>query len=537
MTTELHLPWDNNALENLLLQIMKTGEAAKIDFKRQLNITSSDHHAELLKDISALANSYDHHYQNHGFIILGVTENTLTYTKFDETTDRLQAKIDDLLNKYIEPFVQTQVRIFGTDEKTWGVIVVPPTRTAPHVFVKDIHKRCRGDIFVRKGTTTDKSQPSDYVRFFRLHLDEHTYELREQVGHLKRELATLKQNLLIAVERPNNPSPAQKEPERSSETSVSFDLLRAIDQAFERATDPIASGLFNEALKIRNFLVSGTVPWALNQITVEMGRQVFEEMEKCSTQFWTAVGKLALQDDKGQYDEAILRAISCLAQKQEAPTNVPYTDWSIYVRYYPLVVTLYILFVALVFRRRFSLLKKILALELTSRSYYEDALPLSNVLFFIRRASEVFQTRHPQFPSRWCDAISMVVEPIVQQTLNINETYSQRTVYLIGEFVLCLTPIDVIDRDTKVPSHRHPAPGAYLYFFESNMVIGKFLRAESKWLAKIFQRPLEEILKDFDTNAIRLISPGCAGHGFINGATSHAFPQSVKSHDASGKSE
>ena len=161
METELHLPWDNDALQALLQKIIQTGETTKVDFKRQLNITTGEHHAELLKDISALANAYDYSYRNHGFIILGVSDSKLTHTRFDQNADGLQARIDELLKNYIEPFIPTQVRIFGSGEETWGVIVIPPTRTAPHVFVKEICKRCRGEIFVRRGTTTDKANRVD----------------------------------------------------------------------------------------------------------------------------------------------------------------------------------------------------------------------------------------------------------------------------------------------------------------------------------------------------------------------------------------
>src|ERR1700733_15854715 len=114
MDIELHLPWENDALQSLLERIIQTGETTKVDFKRQLNISAGEHHAELLKDISALANTYDYSYQNHGFIILGVADNKLACTKFDQNADGLQARIDELLKVYVEPFIPTQVRIFGS---------------------------------------------------------------------------------------------------------------------------------------------------------------------------------------------------------------------------------------------------------------------------------------------------------------------------------------------------------------------------------------------------------------------------------------
>jgi predicted HTH transcriptional regulator len=98
MDLDLHLPWENDALQTLLRKIIQIGEATKVDFKRQLNISTGEHHAELLKDISALANTYDYAYKNHGFIVLGVSENNLTHKKFDQNADGLQARIDELLN-------------------------------------------------------------------------------------------------------------------------------------------------------------------------------------------------------------------------------------------------------------------------------------------------------------------------------------------------------------------------------------------------------------------------------------------------------
>lgn len=104
MDTELHLPWSNAALEQMLLKVVQLGETTKLDFKRQLNIDTAEHHGELLKDISAIANTYDYPYKNHGFIVLGVEGNTLKFTAFTQNSDALQARVDQLVKNYIEPF-------------------------------------------------------------------------------------------------------------------------------------------------------------------------------------------------------------------------------------------------------------------------------------------------------------------------------------------------------------------------------------------------------------------------------------------------
>ena len=164
---DLYLPWDRSQLEALARQLVERGEGPKVDLKAMLDLSGAAAHGELLKDISAMANTYDAAHRNYGFIIVGASSSAVTFAQFSQTTDQLQATIDDLVKKHIEPFVRSHVLLFGHDQEAWGVIVIPPTRQAPHVFVHDIHKRSRGDIYVRRGTTTDKAGPADYVRFLR----------------------------------------------------------------------------------------------------------------------------------------------------------------------------------------------------------------------------------------------------------------------------------------------------------------------------------------------------------------------------------
>jgi len=141
MDDELHLPWDRGALEALLRKIVATGETTKVDSKSTFDLSSTQQQGEFLKDVSAIANTYSSHYRNHGFLIFGAANNSLTYALFPNTEDHLQASIDDLIKRYIGPFITTHLCIFNDTGGQWGALVVPPTRTAPHVFINDIHKR------------------------------------------------------------------------------------------------------------------------------------------------------------------------------------------------------------------------------------------------------------------------------------------------------------------------------------------------------------------------------------------------------------
>jgi hypothetical protein len=548
MDSELHLPWENDSLKALLLKVIQTGETTKVDFKRQLNITTTEHHGELLKDINAFANTYDQNYQNHGFIILGVSGNSLTHTIFDQNADGLQARIDELIKNYIEPFVPTQVRIFGDGQTKWGVIIIPPTRTAPHVFVKDLSKCHPGDIFVRKGTTTAKAGPADYARFFRLHLDEYTYELREQIENLKRDVAKLKSD----YRRPSEPN-AERVPGMeknlapstiaSNQTIIagqgdSANLLRAIENAFARESDAITTGLISEVQKIQKFLASDDIPWNIPEANPEVCKSILDQNDDVSAIFWEALGNIIYHDDLGKYDEVVIRALSYLAKRSEAPSGKVFNEWGTGIRYLPLVVSLYIVFIVGSSKKRFSLLKKVSALTINPRSRYEEGLPIPRVLFYIRSAEAIFQSQHPGYPNeKWCDAVGTRVELILQRRLNISDPlWDQRERFFIGEFLLCLTPLDVLNRETKTPEIGYPSAGIFLYFSDAEPIIKRFLRDQAKEAAVAFKRPFKEILGDFDRTARELLSGFCFGGGFVEGATAAAYPENPKKENSPGVS-
>ena len=159
---ELHLPWEPAALETLLRKVLTLGETTKVDLKSAFDTSDVQHQGEFLKDIAAIANTYSPDYLNHGFLVFGTDQGQIVGCAFPNSIDHIQASIDDLVKKHLAPFIRTHLYFFTDGETQWGVLVVPPTRNAPHVFIADSHKRARGDVYVRSGTTTAKAQPEDY---------------------------------------------------------------------------------------------------------------------------------------------------------------------------------------------------------------------------------------------------------------------------------------------------------------------------------------------------------------------------------------
>jgi hypothetical protein len=247
---EIEVFWEMPELEALVRKLVLRGESMKVDLKVALDLSTEQSKAELLKDISAMANTLDHANRNYGFVVLGATANAFSYTQFTQNED-LQATIDELVKHYIEPFVPSRLYMFGQGQQQWGVILIPPTRSAPHVFVKDIHKRSRGDIYVRRGTVTEKAMPADYARFFGQRLEEHAYQLRVEMRELHQRVNALESGPRPGGRRTKAPlapdAPLQSPPPVGSPAP---DLLQEIEQklgssARSRFGGPLASSARN----------------------------------------------------------------------------------------------------------------------------------------------------------------------------------------------------------------------------------------------------------------------------------------------------
>lgn len=140
-------------------------------------------------------------------------------------------------------------------------------------------------------------------------------------------------------------------------------------------------------------------------------------------------------------------------------------------------------------------------IELLRRSLYEEEpYHIAYSLFFIRRAEEVFQTQYEGYPkSRWCDAVASYTKTLLDRKVHIGDCFWDKDAnFYIGEFLLSLLPLDIIDKNTGTPMIGHPSSGLFIYIDDSIPAIRRFLKNENKWVAKIFRRPFEDILKEFD---------------------------------------
>ena len=181
-------------------------EQAVFDWKVDFTLPADDEtRGELVKDVAAIANGVS---SSYGFILYGVDPRRPDpivgiSARYDD------AKLQQLLRDKIDPPVDFLYYEVSAGPRVVAVIQVQPTRRRPHVIRVDLGKVRRGQIVVRRGSSTDGVTIKDLFEFFygnssgyfpnviqRLRLDvaqqqastAHLRELREHENQLLREL-------------------------------------------------------------------------------------------------------------------------------------------------------------------------------------------------------------------------------------------------------------------------------------------------------------------------------------------------------------
>jgi hypothetical protein len=298
-----------------------------------------------------------------------------------------------------------------------------------------------------------------------------------------------------------------------------LNLLKTIDEFFSLKENPIEKGLMKEAYNIHNFLLSSHIPWSISFISdpsylKKVSKNLLNSINEKAEIYWQALAKLVLKDNERKFEEAIVKSVQLLTHYYKAPVGVSFNDLGLAIRYYPLVFSLYIIFIIGTFKRRTSLLKRISELYFSS-----EKIHISYSLFIIQNASKIFQTQHEEYPTTtWCAPIGSYIKILFDQKINpyIDDYFfNLNTYFYIGEFLLSLLPLVV-----NVP---FPAIGEYLFTMTSVPVIQEFLFKEKEWLQKIFNKNLKTILQKFDETVKDIKVPVCFNIGFAIEASKSTF--------------
>jgi hypothetical protein len=307
--------------------------------------------------------------------------------------------------------------------------------------------------------------------------------------------------------------------------SGASDLLQAVDATFRASRDPIVDGLVQAARDVVAFLQGTAIRWDQQVPSKGEAEGLLQSIEDQCRTYWRALARIVQDDKSGRYDDAILGSLQLLAVDYAAPTGVAFTKLGVGLRYYPLVVALHIVYVVGVANRRSELLKRCTRLHLEPVREDDEPEHVGNALFYLRRSDELFQVFHPNYPQqRWCDGVATRLKAIVQSLIGDKPVPPTDRDFFIGEFVLSLVPLDV-PTDSQQYRIAVPASGNFLYFSGASRAIVRFLGKNVDWLGGGFERPLPDLLKEFDEKAHQLVSARCFGDGLVRGTVAAAYPQ------------
>lgn len=547
LTQEI-LPWTNEELESILKEVIAHGsEMAKIDFKAEIETGTPEQKAELLKDITAIANTYDDNYEDHGFIIYGVKTKTIAgITTTEQDTDKFQNHIEQLLKTYISPMPQIYVTGFETDDgKKWGAIVIPPRNTKPHMFFKDFscqnpaRTRKKGEWFVRHGSTTDAGLPEDLAIITHKQMEATLEPIRESVRTLQSRVSKTEEQynsaLFKLVERAVSaiPQVPDQGTEKSEEVKadigevLGIDLPSRLKQRLRTPKDAITEDLINEAKIIREYLDGAAtgLPWAPQLNSADENKKIIEDLEEITRSFQISVATIMLSDSKGVYTDGLLRALKVLAKVTDVPSGAQYNRIGESLRYYPLLLILYTIFTCGVAANRGDVLRHVLDMRLKYQRR-KETLSIAYVYFLSYEAKAFF---NDAFTQRWCEPIAQRIRQVLSdRVLEMVTDFTEPEFFFKGEFVFALKHIDDTMTDGEAVEHRTPLGGAYLFFYEAHDPITSLVTENPEWFAKLYDHPLNEILDMFDRNANKMAGSGCIAIGMHGVKTVDAHNEALK---------
>ncbi|MDO8408124.1 MAG: ATP-binding protein [bacterium] len=542
------LPWTNGELETLLQGLIAHGtEAAKVDFKAEIEANTPEKKAELLKDISAIANTYDENYSDYGFLIYGVKAKVMEGTTLTETdTDKFQNHIEQLLKSYISPMPQIYVVSFETTAgQKWGAIVIPPRNNKPHMFCKDLqcrdpkYTRTRGEWFVRRGSTTDHGLPEDLTIISQRQTELLLEPLRESVRSLQARVGKTEEQynsaLFKLVERAVSglPTGIVREPENREELNadissiIGLDLPTRLKHRLRTPKDAIAEDLIVEAKAVRDFIDGPEtgLPWAPQLNNATGNKKIIEDIEEKVRALQLSIATIMLSDHKGVYTGALLRAIKMLSKATEVPSGTQFNRIGEAIRYYPLGLVLYTIFICGVAANRGDILKQVL--EIPVKHQRQNATSdMTDIFFYWYDAKTLFNDAVGQ---QRCAPIAERIRQVVRDHVGEMITeFSEPEYFFRGEFVLALARLDVGMTNGESAEHRVPLSGLYLYMHEASDAITGLLLEHPDWLEKFYAHPLNEILDAFDQNAHKMATSGCFAIGIHSLKTADIYQKSIR---------
>lgn len=515
-----------------LALIREASEGEKVDFKSELfpvpgdGTTKDEANADLLRHLSAFANTNSQRLTDHGFLIFGAERGSLVGIEHTERDpDKLSNHIEQLVEDYLMPMVRVEIHRYDTEGLQWGVVLVSPSNLKPHVVSRGL--KCRdpkkslrdGDWYVRRGARTVRAGPEDYVRVLRESVEGAVAPLRSDLDRLHAKYQSLSDryesrvvDLLGRALSGGAPSPGDADSARGElEDLAGVDLATRLRRRLAGPFEHESREVLGIALELRAFLDSTDeeLPWDFGSGEAQAELKAVERLEQRVLPLLEVLATVVAYDTKGALDDAVTQVVKTLAKKPYPQGT--FTDAGVALRLYPLFLVLNTLFVVGVPLARSRLLRRCLDQEIVSPLTREaDHIGSSGFLVStmnnaLRRATGLDRCAIANIRAR--DLVSSIVHPIL--------VGAERTIYYVGEFVLGLAGIEArgVEDDWTVPG-----PGTYLYNSDARAELMAFLRSRPEWLEDFYRHPIDTVLKEFDRTARLAVDQRCFASGFSSGA-------------------
>jgi hypothetical protein len=145
-------------IDNVIELVTKTPEQAVFDWKVDFVIPNDDEkRGEFIKDLDAFANAIT---STYGFVVYGVDPRRPDPV-VGITASYDDAKLQQLVKGKIEPLPEFLYYELLHGAKAIGVLQVKPTRQRPHIIQVDLGKVRKGQILIRRGSSTEGVTPDD----------------------------------------------------------------------------------------------------------------------------------------------------------------------------------------------------------------------------------------------------------------------------------------------------------------------------------------------------------------------------------------
>jgi len=150
-------------IDEILAFVRKTPEQAVFDWKVDfVQPTNDEARGELIKDIAAIANASA---LSYGFIFYGVDPRRPDpLVGISATYD--DAKIQQLVQGKVDPLPSFLYYEVSAGLKVIGVIQVAPSKKRPFIIRVDLGRIRKGQIVVRRGSSTDGVTLDDLAEYF-----------------------------------------------------------------------------------------------------------------------------------------------------------------------------------------------------------------------------------------------------------------------------------------------------------------------------------------------------------------------------------